>query len=663
LGTTGVFRLVTPEEFAAAMTARWRSLGNTPSPRLQQLWMAMAKTFNRAIDDNDNQWRVLQPPTGTGKTQGLCVYSALAIDKNTTASEPVGILVVTRTIVQADEIGATIRELITDPAHAARVQVSHSQSRLNPFVMQGADVLVITHEAYVRALEGLNKEQHGRWEDFTNWTHGPRRLTIIDEAISGIVEENQVTAANVRVLLGFIGPELRKQFPAEVAALERVCEVLEKIAAFNGDTDASVPARIVWRGGQSNRRHFPMACSMAPLREVMADIRFDRLASNKESSHDRRRMAEKADKTLKDCEAIMARWSYYFRKGNEDTFNSSQLLVPPGLPGPVVLDATASQNFTWKLMGDRAQITSIPSGTRNYSNVKMHVARGSGVGKGKMTEKGKVRIPRLLANLKEHLSPKRKLLLCLHKKIEHVALSYEPGFDRYSVAHWWAIDGKNDWNDHDAVVIFGLPFRDDIWATNTFFALKGLQANGWLQRPSWGVYGDVRREMQRRQLSVAIIQAINRVRCRRVIDADGNCPPTDVFIVLPHGGLGDAILEHLIEEMPGVVVVPWDFALDGPSERIRRGSSHEALIALMGNRLPGETPMSFIRSELGLTASATKELREVLRNDGHELTKKLARLGVRYVTSGRGRGSRSFLLKQAVEAPNGNRGLSSISPV
>ena len=49
--------------------------------------------------------------------------------------------------------------------------------------------------------------------------------------------------------------------------------------------------------------------------------------------------------------------------------------------------------------------------------------------------------------------------------------------------------------------------------------------------------------------------------------------------------------------------------MDGPSERVRRGSSHEALLALMSNRLPGETPMSFIRSELGLTASAAKDLR------------------------------------------------------
>ena len=85
MGTTDVSCLVTPEEFSAAMTRRWHSLGNTSSPKLQQLWAAMAAAFGRAVVDNEtgnSRWRVLEPPTGTGKTQGLSVYAALTIDKN-----------------------------------------------------------------------------------------------------------------------------------------------------------------------------------------------------------------------------------------------------------------------------------------------------------------------------------------------------------------------------------------------------------------------------------------------------------------------------------------------------------------------------------------------------------------------------------------------------
>jgi hypothetical protein len=604
-----VSRLVTPEEFAAAMTRRWHSLGNSSSNQLQQLWATMAATFNRAVAGNETgstKWRVLEPPTGTGKTQGLCVYAALTIAQNRTSPSPLGILVVTRTISQAEETVANIRELVSDPADADRVRAKHSEAKLHPFEMQGADVLVITHAAYTRALEGLQQAQYGLWEHYTNWTHGPRRLTIIDEALAGVVEENQVKADYIRFVLGFMDPTLRRQFPTQVEALERVSEVLDKIADLNADEAGSCPARMVWRGVHDGRVRFPKVYEMGTLREAMAGIRYDLKALHKDSPYDRQRIANKVDRTLKDCEAILARWAYYYRKGEDHTFNSSMLLIPPGLPGPVILDATASQNFLWKLLGPRAEIAEVPPGTRNYANVTIHVARGSGLGKTKMTEKGKVRLPRLLANLEQTLAPDRKVLLCVHKRIQHTALSYEPNFAAYSVANWGAIDGRNDWNGHDTVVIFGLSYRDQIWSTNTFFALQGLQDTRWLERPSWGNYADVRQEMQRRQLTVSVIQTVNRVRCRRVIDGEGTCPPTDVFIVLPRGADGDAILSHLQEEMPGAVVVPWEFEMDGPSERVRRGSSHEALLALMGNRLPGETPMSFIKSELGLTPSGVR---------------------------------------------------------
>jgi hypothetical protein len=646
---TDVSRLVSPEQFATAMKLRWHSLGNISSAKLEQLWASMAATFARAIHGSqvaDTKWRVLEPPTGTGKTQGLCVYSALVIDKNRASSAPLGILVVTRTIAQAEEIVATVGELVSDPAEADKVRACHSEAKLNTFAMQAADVLVITHEAYMRALEGLSQDRYGRWEDYTTWTHGPRQLTVIDEALSGIVEENQVKADDIRFVLGFIDPSLRRQLPEQVEALERACEVLDKIAAFHADNGGPVSTRIVWRGGAESRVRFPGAHAMGALREELADRRYDLSVLHKDSARDRQRIAENVDRTLKDCEAIMARWAYYSRMGNDDTFNSSQLLIPRGLPGPVILDATASQNFLWKLLGPRAEIADVPPNTRSYANVTVHVARGSGLGKTKMTEYGKARLPRLLADLEHNLGPDRKVLLCVHQRIEHIALSYEPNLAKYSVAHWNAIDGKNDWNDHDAVVIFGLPYRPQTWATNTFFALQGLQDNRWLKHPSWGAYADVRREMQRRQLTVSVIQAVNRVRCRRVIDSNGNCPPTDVFIVLPHGADGDAILGHLLEEMPGALVVPWQFYLDGPSGRVRRGTSHEALLALMANRLAGETPLSFVRSELGLTDSGLKDLRAVLRDDGHELTKSLATLGVHYMTTGKGRGARSYLLKQ-----------------
>jgi hypothetical protein len=385
---------------------------------------------------------------------------------------------------------------------------------------------------------------------------------------------------------------------------------------------------------------------MASLRGAMELLPYDRVVLHKDSEPDRKRIASITDQTLKDCEAILRLWAYYYRKGKVDTFNSAQLLIPKGLPGPVVLDATATQNFLWELLEGRVEVPPIPDGVRRYENVRLHVARVSGgLGKAKMEELGQTRIPRLLAWLEESLPSDRKVLLCLHKRVEHHAAGYDHPFAAYSVAHWGAIDGKNDWQDYDTAVIFGLPYRDPVWATNAFFALQGPQDNHWLEKPEWRHYADVRREMQRRQLTVSIIQAANRVRCRRVIDEEGNCPLTDCFLALTADKDGDAILSHLREEMPGVVVLPWDFQPDGAKQSVRRSSSHERLVTFMKIRLPGETSMGLIQKELNITADGKKKLQRVLQDRNHTLAKALTAIGVAY-QQGRGRGSASYLLKR-----------------
>jgi hypothetical protein len=237
----------------------------------------------------------------------------------------------------------------------------------------------------------------------------------------------------------------------------------------------------------------------------------------------------------------------------------------------------------------------------------------------------------------------------MHKDTEHVALTYEHHhFARFNVGHWGALDGRNDWATHDTAVIFGLSYRDRVWSTNQFFALQGHQDDDWLENPMWKEHDDVRRVMEQRQLSVSIIQAINRVRCRRVIDVQGRSPPADLYIILPKDKTGDAILQDICVDMPGLQVVPWAFEMDGPRvKKARSSSTRAALVAYMANRLPGETALSAIKRELGLGDGKLRKLKETLRDVSHPTTEALAQIGVAYVVRGKGRGAKTFLVKQA----------------
>jgi hypothetical protein len=91
------------------------------------------------------------------------------------------------------------------------------------------------------------------------------------------------------------------------------------------------------------------------------------------------------------------------------------------------------------------------------------------------------------------------------------------------------------------------------------------------------------------------------------------------------------------------------FSLRGLSTQFRNyqpGSLHEALITLMANRLPGQTPLSLIKRELGLKPNGMKALTACLRDAEHPTTKALEAMKVKYV-GGKGRGAKSYLVKAA----------------
>ena len=149
-------------------------------------------------------------------------------------------------------------------------------------------------------------------------------------------------------------------------------------------------------------------------------------------------------------------------------------------------------------------------------------------------------------------------------------------------------------------------------------------------------------------MSASVVQAINRIQCRRIIDTDGRCAKSDVYVVLPKDWRGDAISEDICTNMPGIRVVPWDFEPDGPKVyAARSGSAAEAVIGLMRDRKPGPMALPHIQRELSLSKKQITRLKEMLPSPTSKITNALRELGVIYKVEGRGRGARSFLVKAA----------------
>ncbi|MEQ9568417.1 MAG: hypothetical protein RLN85_21835, partial [Pseudomonadales bacterium] len=114
---------ISPVTFSERMKKHWESLGNCSSDRLVKQWRGMGETFSRAVligagrelqGQRRDQWQVLQLPTGTGKTQGACVYASLVAKQNRSLPPgftKTGILIVSPFIKDADQIAQSINEL------------------------------------------------------------------------------------------------------------------------------------------------------------------------------------------------------------------------------------------------------------------------------------------------------------------------------------------------------------------------------------------------------------------------------------------------------------------------------------------------------------------------------------------------------------------------
>ncbi|WP_247343774.1 hypothetical protein [Bradyrhizobium sp. 61] len=571
---------------------------------------------------------------------GAVVYSGLQAEQNVTAApcvKPIGIMIVTRLKAQADEVVSEINAYVGRQVAIA----DHTDHRASPEQLHASDVVVITHAAYTSAKETLSGVSAGRWHRLTHWRGGRRLLTIVDEALANVVEHIQLKLDELSRVIGHITHEMRKSHSSEVAALETLLECMLSQA---GENDGfGVGTSLAWEEGES-----PVTAELAGLRADMRRLPYDKLIG-KDDEKERQRLANRFDKTLASAEALLDQYAFMTLRGAEHSLNSSALTVPLELPGPVVLDATAGVDLMYDLMEDRADIIPTPRGVRDYSNVTLHVARTERIGKTAMEELAGPRFAALQADLSQRLLPERKVLFCVHKNVEHlVPTPADLGVAEAKAVHWGAVDGSNAFKDFDTTVVFGLPFRDHVWGTGVFFALQGVQCDEWHDNPTWKQHENVRELLQRRHLAASIIQAVGRVRLRRVIDEHGRCAPTEVFIVLPKGQRGTEILQYIRQELPNVSVQSWDFEPDGPKVRVKLSElPQERLITFMGNRNPGRTSMSVIGREFGLKPQQRKDLQKILRDENNPTTLALKTAGVIYGSEGKGRGAKSFLMKSA----------------
>lgn len=619
---------IDPDEFVAEMSRHWTErLGNVSSEPLRSTWRQLGEAFGQNILSQSSlkdtgEWTVLCPPTGSGKSQGAVIYCAM-LSRFQQEDHP-GVLIVTRLI---DDCNRMAEEINGYGSMQTAVAYHSEQKEVKMSDLKTFPVVVITHRAYEQALDfmGAGAGIADTWSLFHDYLENDRRkLVIVDEALD-VVEHNRVSLDGLRATYGQVPQSLHKQFPKEVESIMLVISILER---FNSSQQKQVEQIL-------SHDPLPMLDGCLPdltefrkaFRERFSDAYVLRLKDQRALEAVRTRH----DNRLRSLHALFRTWQYYARIEGRDTLNTARLLVPDNMNGVVVMDATASRNVVYEVFS-KAKVMQPPKGTRRYDNVTLHVSRGHNVGKRRMESRPKPLCKELMGELESILPPQKKCLIVTHKGLSAFMDTFSPKFEK-AVTHWGRTTGSNDWKDFDTCVIFGIPYRPPVWPINTFFACQGPQDDRWLQSDGYREYKehkDIKSALSTSQLVVDIVQAMDRIRSRKVIDSEGNCPPADVYILLPNEQ-ADTIVEGMRTEMPGIKVKPWQYK--GQRRKTKRSNYEVGLLKLLEGLDHGDlVHVSYLRDQLGASQRTMADLTKKAQDIQSDLYPSMVDLGVRYET-------------------------------
>ena len=175
-------QFIPPEEFIDEMNYQWSYFENKTSEGFKETWEIILSSFNNQIA-GDEGLHVCDSVCGSGKTLGAEVASAI-LSKHWSE---IGTLIVVRLTEQCVDVAQSINNismrhtgrLIARPMFSKHIKQNGDVliGKLTEEEILDTQVIVITHENYLRTISGKKKDI------FSNWKNGKRKFRVIDEAL------------------------------------------------------------------------------------------------------------------------------------------------------------------------------------------------------------------------------------------------------------------------------------------------------------------------------------------------------------------------------------------------------------------------------------------------------------------------------------------------
>jgi hypothetical protein len=614
--------MIPTRSFLSAMRAKWTEYGNVGSPALDQVWIQIAETMNKQTASPSLPRPVIPAELGAGKTTAAKMYCSML---PTDETHP-GVLIVVRTIDQANEYANDINAW-SGSGKPALAYHSEVKPRPKPELVLHYPVLVVCHKGYALALDTLLVEEPERYDRLMKFRNGRRRLAIVDEALDQVYVA-RITRSALNEIYDLVHPAILKKHLRAVDVINSASRAL-LLAPESGNRVIRAEELLTVSG-------LTVEEADAAIVALWQEVRDSKTRTRKD---DRWLVQE----VLTAFRRHLATYRWTESESEDRAVVGTRLLLPPDA-GQVILDATGTLNNVYAGRPDAYEVKSLPR-VRDYRTVTLHAVKTRGTGKTAMEKNGaaisKQALDSVLAHYGERATARRVLVVTDKRSAKAVREIWEKTpFASFDVAHWNAIDGRNDWRDFDTLVILGLPWAKISLDLSTYMAVRGIELDDdGLNAPPDGVQA-----IRETRITAQLAQAMGRIRLRRMVSADGTCEPCDIFVRLSHRGFmadSDNLISGVQRTLVGMQVVPW--ASEGtetpPVGRPAATSTEivSQLLALARQMKPGEErPLS--RKDFKASRETIRTVLTAARTPGHPIHATVTEAGLRVLEGGLKRG-------------------------
>ena len=564
--------------------------GLPTSYKFVQMWSGVFSAYDQCHYLNKQgkpaQRLIVAMATGMGKTQ-TAIYYAAKLDKE------VGMLIVTPFISEANSLASQINDL----SEENRAIAYHSESDIyrETSELKHHQVVIVTHKMFTSAVDSHTSSRQ-LINDLYAYGNDKRSVVVIDEAINTIKSDHLSYEAVHELLTSLEGHlkhkdldiDLKQDIKKEVLLLERLSEVFQKADVLLGGK-SKVRCLMSDLMGSINIKDYQLPITT----QLVNQKRLSRVSDTNTRYSD----------TINDINSLLgASWSYYAKKneahGSVTSFHTARSAIPEDM-SVVVLDATSNVDHYYKIYPNVVMVDLLTKNVRSYKNVDLYVAKDQKTGQDALCGKD---IKGAVNSILDHVPvefEESKLLIFTFNKLEKAlkkTLNQEAFSDRVDIDHFGNLNGKNNYKEHTMLYIFGTFFKPD----SVFTDIQALSTRGNVDCfNNTDEVIEERKLLKNSNISAELIQAINRISCRSIVDSDGNCQKCSIYLQLPVDKvLAGLIMKYIQKEMPGINIHDWHSDLKKSKKPGRKSTYENEFVAALKSIPVGESKLHVLLDNL-----------------------------------------------------------------